>query len=137
MDMSRVRRDLALLLPGGFVLLAAMLLLRPGVAPEAVWPYVHVCAVVVLVLGLLLGWHHGRSRIVFALVLLSVSNATLWWLARHEVLAGDLGHTIVGVLAVLLPLNLAVYSALPERTVTAARGIIRLPRSLHSSPPAA
>ena len=123
--MSRVRRDLALLLPGGFVLLAAMLLLRPGVAPEEVWPYVHVCAVVVLVLGLLLGWHHGRSRIVFALVLLSVSNAALWWLARHEMLAGDLGRTIVGVLALLLPLNLAVYSALPERTVTAARGVIR------------
>lgn len=124
--MSRVRRDLALLLPGGFVLLAATLLLRPGVAPEAVWPYVHVCAVVVLVLGLFLAWHHGRSRIVFALVLLGVSDATLWWLAGHKALAGDLGRTFVGVLAVLLPLNLAAYSALPERTLTTARGLIRL-----------
>jgi len=124
--MSRVRRDLALLLPGGFVVLAALVLLRPGVAPEAVWPYVHVCAVVVLVLGAFLGWHHGRSRIVFALVLLGVSDATLWWLARHEALAGDLGRTIVGALALLLPLNLAAYSALPERASTAARGVGRL-----------
>lgn len=124
--MSRVRRHLALLLPGGFVVLAALLLLRPGVAPDAVGPYLHVCAIVVLALGVFLGWHHSRSRIVFALVLLGVSDATLWWLARHEALAGDLGRTIVGALAVLLPLNLAAYCALPERALPTARGLARL-----------
>ena len=124
-DMSRVRRDLALILPGGFVVLAALLLFRPGVAPEAVQPYVHVCAVVVLLLGVFLGWHHRRSAIVFSFVLLSVSGATLWWLARHEPLDGDIRRAVVGVLAVLLPLNLAAYSALPERTMTTVRALIR------------
>jgi hypothetical protein len=79
--MSRVRRDLALLLPGGFVVFAALLLLRPGVTPDAVQPYIDVCAVVVLVLGVFLGWHHGRSRVVLALLLLGATNATLWSLA--------------------------------------------------------
>jgi diguanylate cyclase (GGDEF)-like protein len=124
--MARVRRDLALLLPGGFVVLAALVLLRPGVTPEAVRPYIDVCAVVVLVLGVLLGWHHGRSRIIFALVLLGVADATLWWLARHEAVGGDPGRTIISALAVLLPVNLAAYSALPERDPATARGFARL-----------
>lgn len=124
--MSRVRRDLALILPGGFVVLSALLLFRPGVAPEAVRPYVHVCAVVVLLLGVFLGWYHRRSAVVFGFVLLSVSGATLWWLARHELLAGAVGRAVIGVLAVLLPLNLAAYSALPERAVTAVRALARL-----------
>lgn len=124
--MSHVRRDLALFLPGGFVVLAAFLLLRPGVTPEAVRPYIDACAVVVLALGGFLGWHHGRSRIVFALLLLGASDATLWWLAKHEALAGEPGRTIVTTLAVLLPVNLAVYSALPERSLATVRGLARI-----------
>jgi len=124
--MSRVRRDLALLLPGGFVVLAALLLLRPGVTPDAVRPYVDVSAVVVLVLGMFLGWHHGRSRVVLGLLLLGASNAALWWLVRHDALAGDSGRNIVAALAVLLPVNLAFYSTLSERGVATARGLARL-----------
>ncbi len=124
--MSRVRRDLALILPGGFVVLSALLLFRPGVAPEAVRPYIHVCAVVVLLLGVLLGWHHRRSAVVFGFVLLSVSGTALWWLARHELAAGAAGRAVIGVLAVLLPLNLAAYSALPELAVTTTRALVRL-----------
>lgn len=124
--MSRVKRDLALILPGGFVVLAALLLFRPGVAPEAVQPYVQACAVVVLLLGVFLGWHHGRSRVVFAFVLLSASGAALWWLARHTAQDSDLGRAVVGTLTVLLPLNMAAYSALPERGVPAARRLVPL-----------
>jgi diguanylate cyclase (GGDEF)-like protein len=124
--MSRVRRDLALLLPGGFVVLAALLLLRPGVAPDAIGPYVHVCAIVVLVLGLFLGWYHSRNRIVFALVLLSVADGTLWWLGRYGALVGDTGRVLVGALVVLLPLNLAAYSTLADRGPLTARGLMRL-----------
>lgn len=123
--MSRVRRDLALLLPGGFVVLAALLLLRPGVTPEAVRPYVDVSAVVVLMLGMFLGWYHGRSRVVLGLLVLGASNVTLWWLVRHGALAGDSGRNIVAALAVLLPVNLAFYSTLPERGVVTARGLAR------------
>ncbi len=124
--MSRVRRDLALLLPGGFVVLAALLLLRPGVTPDAVRPYIAVCAVVVLVLGMFLGWHHGRIRVVLALLLLGAANATLCTLAGREALAGDSGRTVVAALAVLLPLNLAAYSVLPERGLMTARGLAKL-----------
>mgnify|MGYP005813118485 CR=1 FL=1 len=121
--MSRVRRDLALLLPGGFVILAALVLLRPGVTPEAVRPYIDISAIVVLVLGVFLGWRHGRNRIIFALVLLGVADATLWWLARHEALGGDPGRTILMALGVLLPVNLAAYAALPERGPATARAL--------------
>lgn len=124
--MLRVRRDLALFLPGGFVVLAAFLLLRPGVTPDAVRPYIDASAVVVLALGAFLGWHHGRSRIVSALALLGVTDAALWWLARHEALASEPGRAIVAVLAVLLPVNLALYSALPERSLATVRGLAQL-----------
>jgi diguanylate cyclase (GGDEF)-like protein len=73
-----------------------------------------------------LGWYHGRSRVVLGLLVLGASSVTLWWLARHDALAGLSGRNIVAALAVLLPVNLAFYSTLSERGVVTARGLARL-----------
>ncbi len=107
-------------------MLAALALLRPGVMPGAMDPYLHASAILVLVLGILVGWCYNRSRIVFALVLLCLVDGTLRWLGNGETLPGDLGRPVVGALSVLLPLNLAAYSVLSERGSLTARSLRRL-----------
>jgi hypothetical protein len=93
-------------------MLAALVLLRPGVMPGSMDPYLHALAILLLVLGIVVGWCYSRSRIVFALVLLCLAEATLRWLGNGETLPGDRGRAVVGGLSVLLPLNLAAYSVL-------------------------
>lgn len=124
--MPRVRRMLALFLPGGLAGLAALAWLRPGLAPDSVSPYIHAFAIMALVVGIFLGWSYNRSRVVFALLLLGIADVTLRWLGKGDTLSGDLGRALVGALAVLLPLNLAAYSVLTERGSLRARSLRRL-----------
>ena len=124
--MIRVKRIFTLLLPGGLVVLVALAWLRPGVSPDSMRPHIQAFAIAALVFGILLGGYYNRSRIVFALALLAVSDVTLRWLGQGEMPPRDLGGTLVGSLAVLLPLNLAAYSVLTDRGTLTTRSLRRL-----------
>ncbi len=113
--MARVTRILGLLLPGALAVLAALAIFRPGVMPDVIEPYIPAAAILVLLLSIFVGWYYNRSRIVFTLIWLSVADLTLRWLETGAAGRADLGGTVVGTLAVLLPLNLAAYSSLSER----------------------
>ena len=113
--MPTLRRAVVLFLPGGLVVAAALVVLRPGVVPGVVEAYVHVWAVLVLLVGVFLGWYYNRGRIVSALLLLTGVDLALRWLGSGEAFRGDAGRLVVAAVAVLLPLNLAAYAVLAER----------------------
>ncbi len=114
------------LLPGGIVLLAALVFLRPGVLPDAVLPYVNAYPYTILGVGVFLGWYFNRSRVVFALFLLAVAEAALLRFGAGESTGEGVSRTVFDALSVLLPLNLAGYAMLNERGLFTARGLRRL-----------
>lgn len=108
----------AFLLPGGLMVLAALTLLRPEILPESAQPALRLYPGLVLGVGLFLGWYFNRSRVVFALLLLTAAELTL----RS---AGGGGGPFL-LLALLLPANLAAYAPLAERGLFTPRGLLRL-----------
>jgi diguanylate cyclase (GGDEF)-like protein len=114
------------LLPGGIALLAALVLLRPGVLPDSMRLYVTVYPYTILGAGVFLGWYFNRSRVVFALVLLAMTDAALLRFVVGESPVAGVGRTVFDALSVLLPLNLVGYGMLDERGLLTPWGLRRL-----------
>ena len=117
---------ITLLVPGGPIVLAALALLRPGVLPDSAEPYIRALPVVVLGVGIFLGWYFNRSRVVFVLLLLSMADWALRHVGGWSAAGADAGRLAFVVVASLLPLNLALFASLPERGLFTARGMTRL-----------
>jgi len=74
----------------------------------------------VLAAALLLGWRFNRSRLVFAIALLALTEYVLL-----NVLDTPRDRTYLHALAFLLPINLALVALLPERGTLTAAGLLR------------
>lgn len=110
------------LIPGG-LLFAAMAISADS---NAVAPWLgavaNVYACTVIVAALLLGWRFDRSRMVFATVVLGLCA----WLLHHAVYRYDaLSWIVPEVVAVLLPLNIALLALGKERGIVTWHGLVR------------
>jgi len=112
--------------PGGLLVLAAVVLLRPGVLPASALPFLHVYPYAVFGLGLLLGCYFNRSRIVFALLVLALADRALLHFAGDSAGLDLIPRVAFHAVAFLLPLNLAAYGLLAERGILTAPGLARL-----------
>ncbi len=88
--------------------LAGILLLTWGPARSFTAPLLQVLPVIVLVAGLALGWRFGRGRLVAGLLLLAAANTAV---SRGSAIMTQL-------IALALPINLALLAFLPEGSVT-------------------
>ena len=117
---------LFLLVPGGLLLLAALLFVQSGLLLH--WLAVIAMASPYLVLGaaLLLGWRFNRSRLVFAVLVLVLADLLFF----HACANGDLvvGHArqVYDAIALLLPLNLLLLYFVPEKGLFSVHGLWRL-----------
>ena len=123
--MRRVRRLARLFLPAGLVTLAGLILLRSTALPDSLQRFVHIYPYVVFAVGTILGWYFNRSRVVFALLILAVADATLGRIGSEHAVLDSVDRLVFTALAVLLPLNLAAYAMLKERGLFNARGVRR------------
>ncbi len=114
-----------LLLPGGLLQLAGLILLRPGILPDVVQPYLQAYPYVVFGVGTVLGWYFNRTRVIFALLLLAVTDTVLHHLGAGQASVGSPARFVAAAIGVLLPLNLAVYGILKERGVFTTHGVAR------------
>jgi diguanylate cyclase (GGDEF)-like protein len=121
-----MRRVYELFIPGGLVLLAALVFLRPGVLPESAAPLLRVYPYAVAGIGVFLGWYFNRSRVVFGLLILAIADRVLVVFPAALGAGGSAGRTAFNVVALLLPINLAAYSLLSERGVITRRAAARL-----------
>lgn len=115
----------ALLLPGACLILAGLILFRPGVLPDFMRPSLRAYPYLVLVVGAVLGWYFNRSRVVFALLILTLADLTLRLVGGDYAAPQSLGSVVFAALATLCPLNLAAYAVLRERGLFTAHGLIR------------
>jgi diguanylate cyclase (GGDEF)-like protein len=124
--MAPVRSLTTLFLPGGLLVLAGLILFRPGILPDALQPYVQAYPYVVFGVGVVMAWYFNRSRIVFALLILTVSAVALYRVGDGYAGADRVSRVVFAAVAMLLPLNLAAFAVLKERGVFTVRGVSRL-----------
>ncbi len=123
---SYVKRFVALLLPGGLILLVAVLALRRRTLPDSLEPFLRTLPYVIAVVGLFLGWFFNRSRIVFAILILAIADRVLFQFGAGKAAGGDVGRIVFHAVALLLPLNLAACAMIEERGLLTRRGLLRL-----------
>jgi len=121
-----MRRVTELFVPGGLVLLAALVFLRPGVLPESATPFLRVYPYAVGLVGVFLGWYFNRSRVLFGLLILAIADRLLLVFPPALGVDGSAGRIVFNAVALLLPTNLAAYSMLSERGVLTRRGLARV-----------
>jgi diguanylate cyclase (GGDEF)-like protein len=100
--------------PGGLVLLAAVGFLRPGGLPGWIQPLVSGLPLLVLAFGLVFGMLLNCSRIILAMVLLTVVDRTLVLSPSGGEAASEIGRMLFQATAFLLPLNVLGLSLLGE-----------------------
>jgi diguanylate cyclase (GGDEF)-like protein len=115
-----------LVVPGGLVWLAVVILLRPGLLPDTALPVLRVLPAAVWGIGILLGWYFNRTRVVFAVLVLVLADQSLQHFASGGQRIGGQAGIVFNAVALLLPLNLVGFSLVSERGLLTGRGLVRL-----------
>jgi len=121
MPISPWKLALHFIVPGGLLAAAALAAFALFTLPPAAQAFLPFYPLLVLLLGLFLGWRFNRSRLLFALLVLLLADRTLVLCAGGAV--ASLAHASV---AVLLPLNLALIAHYDERGLFTPLGLLRL-----------
>ncbi len=113
-----------LFLPGGVLLVAAVLFVheaQPALVAAAArgFPYLVFGAAAVL------AWRFNRSGLVFSVATLALAAMALRQFSGTEP-GGARGDAVVGLVGFLLPINLGLFSLLPERGTWVRRGLMGL-----------
>jgi diguanylate cyclase (GGDEF)-like protein len=113
------RALVTLLVPEGFLLLAAAAAVRWPPLLQPIEPALVWLAGAVLVAGIAVALRFRQSGVLFALVALATAGAVLSWAVGARE-AGASPGALEPAVAVLLPLNLLAFALLPERGITRA-----------------
>jgi diguanylate cyclase (GGDEF)-like protein len=113
------------ILPGGLVLIAsAWVVTRMPAAPPSMAELLRIAPYAIFATGLILSALFHRSRIFHSLLVMAISISALTLSAQY--LSSASFGLLVRTLALLLPLNLAFISLLPERGIFTIPGVVRL-----------
>ncbi len=108
---------------GTLLLLVALGLERLDTLPDSVLPFVRVYPYTIFMAGLFLGWFFARSRILFAILILALADRVLLQFPVDTSTAGDLGQIVFNSVALLLPLNLAAFAIITDRSIFSLRSL--------------
>jgi diguanylate cyclase (GGDEF)-like protein len=112
--------------PGALILVAAGLLIHLDFFLKWYKSLIHFYPFAVYLVGFLLGWRFNRSRLLFAIIVLLISDQVLKYFSALIAKNLDPHHLIVNVLSILLPLNLLLLSVIKERGILTLKGIGRM-----------
>jgi diguanylate cyclase (GGDEF)-like protein len=120
-----MKRYSAILLPGGLVLMVAVVLFHSNLFSSYEHNFLAYASWTVFSFGLLLSSLFHRSRIFFALLLLALADRSLFWLTP-QIASVAAGNIVFEAVSVLLPLNLLALAFASERGIVTAWGRWRL-----------
>jgi GGDEF domain-containing protein len=115
----------ALLVPAGVLLLAAVVLLQPGLVPLST-AAVDFYSYAVFAAGILLAWRFHSSRVLFALIVLLLAHRALGFFSGGRAVSAGPGRIAFEVVAFLLPLNFVILSLMRERGLAIPANASRL-----------
>lgn len=109
------RTLLSFALPGGALLVSALVVAQVPAAHMAAPPVVDFYLWAALLAGLAMAWRFQSSRVLFALAVLWLGERALLLLAHASPAGANAGYALV---AVLLPINLVFFSVIGECGLT-------------------
>ena len=121
-----IRSLFTLIVPGGLVFFATVILLQFSSLKQSVSSLVHIYPGLVVAAGIFLGWRFNRTRLVFAILILALADRTLLIFSSGSSGSAGMGLAVYNAIAFLLPLNLAALSFTQERGIVNVRGLVRL-----------
>jgi diguanylate cyclase (GGDEF)-like protein len=108
----------SLLMPGGFLLSAAVLVTHYSVLPPSAYEVLPWLPYVVFGMGALLAWRFNRSRILWAMIVLTLVYGALSFYVLGTGSSSPATGTIYSAVALLLPMNLVGFSLMQEQGTT-------------------
>lgn len=117
---------LALIFPGGLIVLLAIGLLRPQGLPIWLQQPIGALPYIVLAFGFIFGWYFSSSRMILSLLVLALADRALVVLPANGGDQEAVSQTIVAITAFLVPLNLLAFSILKEDSISTFRGVMRV-----------
>jgi diguanylate cyclase (GGDEF)-like protein len=113
-------------LPGGLITLGVFLFSQ--YTPSGIWldnteaylPYL------ILGIGSLLSWRFHRSRLAFAVFILFISERSLYYFGSGGHYPSGHEQYILFLICILLPINIALFYFVRERSIFSLLGIVRL-----------
>src|SRR5436305_1552138 len=106
----------SLLMPGGLLLTAALLLTRFPLFSQSAYEVLPWLPYTVFAVGALLSWRFNRSRILWAMIVLTLIYGALSIYVLGRTSPSD--GTVFSAIALLLPVNLVAFSFMRERGTT-------------------
>ena len=118
------RKPASYVFPEGLILLGALVYTQSHWLQNALGTFADLYPYAIFGAGVLLGWRFHRSRLLFALLIITTADRTLVHFAVGHGLGRD--HVVFQAIAVLLPLNLAALALTAERGFVTPPGLVRL-----------
>lgn len=113
-------------MPGGLVLIASLVILDQGVIDPWLPQINRFGSYIILGTGFLLGWRFHRSRLAFIILILMLADRMLYYFGPHGLTPTGNEVIVFQSVAVLLPLNIALFYFVKERGILNVQGILRL-----------
>src|SRR6266581_8018532 len=114
MDFLNKRTIKSVLLPGGVILLGAVLLLEFGLVPLSP-SGVNFFYYAVFIAAGLLAWRFHSTRILFSGVVLLLGHHAVEFFAQGRIVSVGPGRIAFEAVALLIPLNFILLTFFPER----------------------
>src|SRR5437764_8299147 len=108
----------SLLMPGGLLLTAALLLTRFPLLPQSAYEVLPWLPYTVFAVGALLSWRFNRSRILWAMIVLTLIYGALSIYVLGRTNPSGTNGIVFSAIALLLPVNLVAFSFMRERGTT-------------------
>lgn len=121
-----LRSLLAFFLPGGLVLLVTFLAIHFNLVAPWIDIIEKVGSYVILAIGVILGWIFHRSRLVFVIFILFLSERTLFYFGAGGSFAFAYDNSVLLTNGILLPVNIALFYLVRERGLLNLGGIARI-----------
>ena len=123
--MQNLRKFVGFFLPGGLVFIAALVCVRQGYVTPWLPEIERAAPYFILGIGFLLSWRFHRSRLAFVILVLILADRFLHYFGPGG--AAGFGNTkaVFNTIAMLLPLNLALFYLARERGMFNLRGLVK------------
>lgn len=123
----QVGRFLAhLILPGGLVVLAAYLASHYSILTPWLDKIEKIAPYTILGIGILLGWRFHRSRLALVILILFLSERSMYYFGAGGKFSFGHDYNILLANSVLLPVNMALFYLVKERGILSIGGITRI-----------
>jgi diguanylate cyclase (GGDEF)-like protein len=112
--------------PGGLLVLAAFLADHYGLVTPWLSKIENIVPYSILAIGVILGWRFHRSRLAFVILILFLSERSLYYYGTSGSFAFGHENSILLTNSILLPLNIALFFLVKERGIFNLGGIFKV-----------